>query len=170
WPSRGRGGVVGGVPRGGAPGGGGAAGRAAGLVRLATTRPTGPIAVDPEARTLAAPAGRTLAAAQAAAADAGFTLGLDLAARDSATLGGMVATNAGGLQMIRHGDTRSRLLGLTAVTADGRVLRRCRPLRKDNVGYPLPSLIAGSEGTLAVVTEVLLRLSIPSGPTRTALI
>lgn len=158
------------VPQGGNTGLVGGAVPDAGQVLLSTTRLTGPITVDPAARTLAAPAGQTLAAAQTAAADSGYTLGLDLAARDSATLGGMVATNAGGLQMIRHGDTRSRLLGLTAVTADGRVLRRWKPLRKDNVGYHLPSLIAGSEGTLAVVTEVLLRLSIPSGPTRTALI
>jgi len=113
---------------------------------------------DGEAGVLQAGAGTTLAAAQAAAAAAGFELGIDLAARDSATLGGMVATNAGGIHVLRHGPMRARLAGVEAVSADGQIVRRMDGLVKDNVGYDLTGLLVGSEGTLAVVTEVLLRL------------
>jgi FAD/FMN-containing dehydrogenase len=118
--------------------------------------------VDPLERTLGAGAGVTLAAAQDAAAAAGLMLGIDLAARDSATLGGVVATNAGGLRVIRHGSTRHQLLGAEIVFGDGSVVRRWSGLAKDNVGYDLPSLVAGSEGTLGVITNVLLRLTEPA--------
>jgi FAD/FMN-containing dehydrogenase len=118
--------------------------------------------VDPVERTLGAGAGVTLAAAQAAAAAAGLMLGIDLAARDSATLGGVVATNAGGLRVIRHGSTRHQLLGAEIVLGDGSVVRRWSGLAKDNVGYDLPLLFAGSEGTLGVITNVLLRLTEPA--------
>lgn len=107
---------------------------------------------------LRAGAGATLAAAQAAAAGAGLEVGIDLAARESATLGGMVATNAGGIHVLRHGSMRARLAGLEAVLADGSVISRMTGAAKDNVGYDLVSLLAGSEGTLAIVTAVLLRL------------
>jgi FAD/FMN-containing dehydrogenase len=118
--------------------------------------------VDPLERTLGAGAGVTLAAAHDAAAAAGLMLGIDLAARDSATLGGVVATNAGGLRVIRHGTTRHQLLGAEIVLGDGSVIRRWSGLAKDNVGYDLPGLIAGSEGTLGVITNVLLRLTEPA--------
>jgi FAD/FMN-containing dehydrogenase len=114
--------------------------------------------VDPVERTIGAGAGVTLAAAQDAAASVGLMLGIDLAARDSATLGGIVATNAGGLRFVRHGPTRWQLVGVEAVLADGSVLRRWSGLLKDNVGYDLVGLLAGSEGTLGVVTRVLMRL------------
>ncbi|MCF8571163.1 FAD-binding oxidoreductase [Gordonia sp. HY002] len=122
--------------------------------------------VDVDGRCIGAGSGAPLVAVQAAASAAGLALGVDLAARDSATVGGMVATNAGGIAMIAHGDMRAQILGIEAVLPSGEVLRRWRPLRKDNVGYHLPGLIAGSEGTLAVVTRVLLRLVDP--PARTA--
>jgi FAD/FMN-containing dehydrogenase len=83
---------------------------------------------------------------------------VDLAARDSATVGGMVATNAGGIHAFRHGPMRQQLVGIEAVLADGRVMRRLPGLRKDNTGYDLPGLLAGSEGTLAIVTTVRVRL------------
>ena len=70
----------------------------------------------------------------------------------------MVATNAGGMQVFRHGPMRAQLVGIEAVTADGSVLRRLPGLVKDNTGYHLPSLLAGSEGTLAVITRARLRL------------
>lgn len=114
--------------------------------------------VDPVGFTLSAGAGVTVAAAQQAVAAQGVAFGIDFAARDTATLGGIVATNAGGLRVVRHGSTRAQLLGLEAVLADGRVLRRWTGLAKDNVGYDLPGLLAGSEGTLAVITAVLMRL------------
>jgi FAD/FMN-containing dehydrogenase len=118
--------------------------------------------VDPVERTLGAGAGVTLAAAQAAAAAAGLMLGIDLAARDSATLGGVVATNAGGLRVIRHGSARQQLLGAEIVLGDGSVVRRWSGLAKDNVGYDLPRLVAGSEGTLGIITNVQLRLTEPA--------
>jgi FAD/FMN-containing dehydrogenase len=117
--------------------------------------------VDPVERTLAAGAGTTVAAAQAAADREGLMLGIDLAARESATLGGVVATNAGGLRVVKFGTARAQVLGIEAVLADGSVLRRWTGLVKDNVGYDLVGLLAGSEGTLGVVTRVLMRLVTP---------
>ena len=109
---------------------------------------------DPEEGLIVAEAGTTLAAAQAAAAGVQAELGIDIAARDSATLGGMVATNAGGIHVIRHGPMRARLGGVEAVLADGTVASRLSGLVKDNVGYDLAQIMAGSEGTLGVVTKV----------------
>jgi FAD/FMN-containing dehydrogenase len=83
---------------------------------------------------------------------------VDFAARDSATLGGMAATDAGGAQVLRHGTMRARVVGLEAVLSDGSVLRRLSGLVKDNAGYDLPALLVGSEGTLAVITAVRLAL------------
>ncbi|MFT3661397.1 MAG: FAD-binding oxidoreductase [Gordonia sp. (in: high G+C Gram-positive bacteria)] len=124
------------------------------------------IDVDAPGRLAGVGAGTTLADLQRAAADAGLAFGVDLAARDTATVGGMVATNAGGIHYVRHGSMRAQLLGIEAVLASGEVLRRWHPLRKDNVGYDLPGLLAGSEGTLAVITGVLVRLV--AAPRRTA--
>jgi len=93
-----------------------------------------------------------------AAVPAGLDVGVDLASRDRATVGGMVATNAGGLRVLRHGHVRGHLAGVEAVLADGRVLRRMAGLKKDTAGYDLTGLLCGSEGTLAVVTAALLRL------------
>src|SRR5688500_4025995 len=103
-------------------------------------------------------AGVTLAAAQASARAAGWDVGVDLGARDSATIGGMVATNAGGVNVVRHGAMRAQLLGFEAVRPDGSILRRLPGMPKDNTGYDLGGLLAGSEGTLAVITRVRLRL------------
>lgn len=117
------------------------------------------LVVDPVANLLEADAGVTLARAQAAAAEYGLGLGIDLAARDTATLGGMAATNAGGIHVLRYGAMRARLAGLEAVMADGSVLSRTSGAAKDNVGYDLVGLLAGSEGTLGVITRVLVRLA-----------
>ena len=114
--------------------------------------------VDAAAGEVTVAAGATLGALQEHARQAGFGFGVDLGARDSATIGGMVATNAGGMQVFRHGPMRAQLVGIEAVTADGSVLRRLPGLVKDNTGYHLPSLLAGSEGTLAVITRARLRL------------
>jgi FAD/FMN-containing dehydrogenase len=103
---------------------------------------------------LSAGAGVTLATAQRAARDAGLELGLDLAARDSATLGGLAACDAGGLRALRHGTARRQVAGLEAVLADGSVIRRMSGLLKDNAGYDLTGLLVGSEGTLGVITAV----------------
>lgn len=99
-------------------------------------------------------AGVSLAALQQAAQAAGFDAGLDLGARDTATVGGLAACDAGGLRTIRYGTARRRVTGLEAVLADGTVLSRMSGLLKDNAGYDLPALLIGSEGTLAVITAV----------------
>jgi FAD/FMN-containing dehydrogenase len=114
--------------------------------------------VDLTAGEVTVAAGVTLGALQAHVRAAGFDFGVDLGARDSATVGGMVATNAGGIQVLRHGPMRTQLVGLEAVLAGGSVVRRLPGLVKDNTGYHLPSLLAGSEGTLAVITRARLRL------------
>jgi FAD/FMN-containing dehydrogenase len=103
-------------------------------------------------------AGVTLAALQAHARAAGLDAGVDFGGRDSATVGGMVATNAGGIQAMRHGTVRARVAGLQAVLADGAIVDRRAGLLKDNAGYDLPALLVGSEGTLGVVTSVRWRL------------
>ena len=114
--------------------------------------------VDASAGEVTVGAGATLAAVQGAARAAGWEVGVDLGARDSATIGGMVATNAGGVNVVRHGSMRSQLLGFEAVLADGTVVRRLPGIPKDNTGYDIGGLLAGSEGTLAVITRVGLRL------------
>ena len=114
--------------------------------------------VDRMAGEVTVGAGATLAAVQAAAQAAGWEVGVDLGARDSATIGGMMATNAGGVNVVRHGPMRARLLGFEAVRVDGAIIRRLPGMPKDNTGYDLGGLMAGSEGTLAVITKVRLRL------------
>ncbi|MDG2035164.1 MAG: FAD-binding oxidoreductase, partial [Pseudomonadales bacterium] len=95
---------------------------------------------------------------QQAAQDAGFYLPLDLGARGSCTIGGNVSTNAGGNQVLYYGMTRALVLGLTAIKADGTVIRSMNKMLKNNAGYDLKQLFIGSEGTLGIVTEVVLRL------------
>ena len=111
---------------------------------------------DLEAAQVTAGAGVTLS--RAAAAAPGLDLGVLIASRDSATVGGAVATNAGGLRVLRYGPMRAQLRGIEAVLADGSVLSHLSGLVKDNTGYDYPALLAGSEGTLAVVTAARLRL------------
>jgi len=115
-------------------------------------------AVDRAAGQATLGAGVILEAAQAHARASGFEVPVDLAARGSATVGGMVATNAGGMRVLRHGTMRRNLTGIEAVTGDGRVVSHLEGLDKDNTGYDLGALLCGSEGTLAVITAVRLRL------------
>ena len=103
-------------------------------------------------------AGCLLAEVQAAAAGAGCYFPLELGSAGSCQIGGNLATNAGGLNVLRYGMTRALVLGIEAVLADGRVYERLRALRKDNTGYDLCSLLVGSEGTLGVITAATLRL------------
>jgi FAD/FMN-containing dehydrogenase len=95
---------------------------------------------------------------------------VDIASRDSATVGGMVATNAGGIHLIRYGDTRAQVVGLEAVLGTGVVVSHLAGLVKDNTGYHWPGLLCGSEGTLAVVTAARLRLVPPMPCRSTALV
>ena len=123
------------------------------LRRLDTIQP-----VDRTARQVTVGAGATLAGVRAAAHTAGLAYAVDLGARDTATVGGMIATNAGGINLLRHGGTREQLLGVEAVLGNGDTISHLGGLAKDNTGYHLASLLCGSEGTLGIVTAARLRL------------
>jgi FAD/FMN-containing dehydrogenase len=114
-------------------------------------------------------AGVTLAALQQAARAAGQDAGLDFGARDSCTVGGVVACDAGGARALRHGTARAHVAGLEVVLADGSIVSRLAGLTKDNAGYDLPSLLVGSEGTLGIITRVRWRLT-PALQSRVALL
>src|SRR3954470_16103797 len=115
-------------------------------------------------------AGVTLAALQEACRALGQDAALGFAARDSCTVGGVVACDAGGARALRHGTARRRVVGLEAVLADGSVIRRLAGLAKDNAGYDLGRLLVGSEGTLGVVTGVRWQTSVPMTARVTALV
>jgi FAD/FMN-containing dehydrogenase len=154
-PQGGNTGMVGaGVPRGGEV-----------VLSLVRLRELGE--VDPATAQVQAGAGVTLASLQAHARGAGLDAGVDLGGRDSATVGGMVATDAGGIHALRHGTVRARVAGLQAVLADGGIVDRRAGLLKDNAGYDLPALLVGSEGTLGIVTSVRWKL-VPLLPARVA--
>jgi FAD/FMN-containing dehydrogenase len=127
-------------------------------VLLSTERLTDIGEVDTTERQVRFGAGLTLATAQQTAAAAGLLVGVDLASRDSATIGGMAATNAGGLHTVRYGNMAEQVVGLQIALPDGSVLNRRPRVRCDNTGYDLPALFVGSEGTLGVITAVDLRL------------
>jgi FAD/FMN-containing dehydrogenase len=152
------------VPQGGNTGlVGGSVPRAAGSgsdapVVLSTDRLTGIDGPDLVAGQITVQAGATLAALHDTLRGTGWRFGVDLGARDRATIGGMIATNAGGLHVLAHGMMRHQIAGLEAVLADGRVVGRLDGLVKDNTGYDLAGLLCGSEGTLGVVTAARLRL------------
>jgi FAD/FMN-containing dehydrogenase len=169
-PQGGNTGLVGGSvpPPAAASPGHGAAGRE-GFVVLSTRRLRRLGPVDTLAAQVTAAAGVTIAELRAHATAAGLDYGVNLASRDSATVGGTIATNAGGINTVRYGTTRSQLLGVEAVLADGSVVSHLSGLPADNVGYDLAQLLAGSEGTLAVITAARLRLW-PAEPAVTTLL
>ena len=123
------------------------------LTRLRRVR-----ALDPHNLTLTAEAGCVLQTLQETAARAGLLLPLSLAAEGSCTLGGNLATNAGGTQVLRYGNARELCLGLEVVTARGEIWHGLKGLRKDNTGYDLRDLFIGSEGTLGIITAATMRL------------
>ena len=114
--------------------------------------------IDMVERRVEVGAGATLAAVQRAASEAGLVFGVDLAARDTATVGGMASTNAGGLRTVRYGNMGEQVVGLQVALPDGSLLRRHSQVRSDNTGYDLPALFVGAEGTLGVITALELRL------------
>jgi FAD/FMN-containing dehydrogenase len=130
----------------------------AGVLALSLDRMNAIEAVDPVNRTMTVQAGVPLQVVQETAEAHGLMFPLDLGARGSATIGGNVATNAGGNRVIRYGMMRENVLGLEAVLADGTVVSSMHPMIKNNTGYDLRQLFIGSEGTLGIVTRVLLRL------------
>ena len=117
------------------------------------------IEIDQIGLTITAEAGVTTETLQMAAKDVGLYFPLDLASKGSCQIGGNIATNAGGVKLIRYGGTREQVLGLEVVLADGRVLDMNVALRKNNSGYDLKQLFIGSEGTLGIVTKAVLRLT-----------
>lgn len=132
---------------------------------LSTRRLTTLGAVDTVAGQITVGAGVTLAQVCDTVRGSGWEFGVDLGARETATIGGMVATNAGGTRVVRHGMMRRNVVGLEAVLADGSVIEHLSGLEKDNTGYDLTGLLCGSEGTLGVVTTARLRL-VPERPDR----
>jgi len=114
--------------------------------------------VDPLNNTLTAEAGCVLANIQQAATDAGRLFPLSLGAEGSCQIGGNLSTNAGGVNVLRYGNTRDLVLGLEVVLPDGRIWNGLRGLRKDNTGYDLKHLFIGAEGTLGIITAATLKL------------
>ncbi len=129
-----------------------------GDIALSLERMTAIEDLDTQSRTMTVQAGVILQTVQEKAAEAGLMFALDLGARASCTIGGNIATNAGGIRVIRYGMMRDLVLGLEAVLADGTVVSSMRGLIKDNTGYDLRQLFVGSEGTLGIVTRAVLRL------------
>ncbi len=115
-------------------------------------------AIDADNLTLTVEAGCVLQNVQHAAEQAGFLFPLSLGSEGSCTIGGNLATNAGGTQVVRYGNTRELCLGLEVVTAQGEVMHTLSGLRKDNTGYDLRNLMIGSEGTLGIITAATMKL------------
>jgi len=115
-------------------------------------------AIDTDNNTMTVEAGCTLAAVQSAAAAANRLFPLSLAAEGTATIGGNLSTNAGGVQVLRYGNARELCLGLEVVLPDGRIWNGLRGLRKDNTGYDMKHLFIGAEGTLGLITAAVLKL------------
>ena len=159
------------VPQGGNTGlvGGGVPDDTGTQVLLSLQRMGAVRQVDAANLTLTADAGCVLQAAQEAATAQGLLLPLSLAAEGSCTLGGNLATNAGGTQVLRYGNARDLCLGLEVVTAQGEIWSNLSGLRKDNTGYDLRDLIIGSEGTLGIITAATLKLYPRPAAQRTAL-
>ncbi len=128
------------------------------VIALSLERMTRIEEIDPIGRTATVEAGVVLQRLQETVAEQKLLYPVDLGARGSCTIGGNVATNAGGINVIRHGMTRQRVLGLEAVLADGTIISSMNRMLKNNSGYDLKQLFIGSEGTLGVVTRVVVRL------------
>jgi FAD/FMN-containing dehydrogenase len=126
--------------------------------------------IDADNFSMEVDAGCVLQSIQEAALDAGCYFPLSLGAEGSCQIGGNIATNAGGLNVVRYGTTRALVLGLEVVLADGTVLNSLRSLRKDTAGYDLKQLFIGSEGTLGIITGAALRLFPGPGALGTALV
>jgi len=157
------------VIQGGLTGLAGGATPQSGEIAISLERMNGIEELDATAMTVTALAGTPLHVLQDMADDNDLFLPLDLGARGSCNIGGNVATNAGGTEVIRYGMTRSMVLGLEAVLADGTVINGMNKMVKNNSGYDLKHLFIGSEGTLGIVTRVVLQLQPKSRSSHTAL-
>lgn len=146
------------VPRAGMTGLVGGTVAESGEIALSLERMSGVVSVDPDAQTMVVNAGTPLQAVHDAAAGHGFQFPLDLGARGSATIGGMLSTNAGGNKVLRYGMIREMVLGLEVVLPDGRVMDAMSHLMKNNTGLDLKHLYIGTEGTLGIITRAVLKL------------
>ncbi len=146
------------APQGGLTGLAGGATPIAGGIALSLERMRAIEDIDPAAATLTVQAGAPLQSVQDAADAAGLLFPLDIGSRGSCAIGGNVSTNAGGNRVLRYGMTRDLVLGMEVVLADGTVLTSLNKMQKNNTGYDLKHLFIGAEGTLGVVTRLVLRL------------
>lgn len=160
------------IPQGGNTGmaGGATPDNSGRQVILSLTRMNKIREIDPVGNTITADAGCVLATIQQAARDAGRFFPLSLGAEGSCTIGGNLATNAGGIAVLRYGNMRELALGLEVVLADGRIWDGLQALRKDNTGYDLRDLFIGSEGTLGVITAAVLKLHAAPAARATAMV
>ncbi|QIL20875.1 FAD-binding oxidoreductase [Thermomonas sp. HDW16] len=158
------------VPSGGRTGLSGGAVAASGELVLSLERMSKVIGFDAVDRTLTVQAGIPLQAAQDAAREHGLQYPVDFAARGSCSIGGNIATNAGGIRVLRYGNTREWIAGLTLVTGSGELLELGRSLVKNSSGYDLRHLAIASEGTLGIVVEASLKLTDPPPPTNVMLL
>jgi FAD/FMN-containing dehydrogenase len=146
------------VPSGGRTGLSGGAVATWGEVVVSTVRMNRIGQVHPGSMSLQVEAGSITEAVHGRCAEMGLTWPVDFASKGSSTVGGNIATNAGGIRVIRYGNTRNWILGLTVVSMDGTVHRFNRDLEKNNTGYDFRQLLTGSEGTLGIITEATLKL------------
>lgn len=148
------------VPQGGNSGmaGGATPDKSGSAILLSLRRMSSIRTLDPGAGIAVCEAGVILQTFQEKAEEAGLRFPLTLGGKGSATMGGLVSTNAGGTQVLRHGTMRAQVLGIEAVLADGSIFNALTALKKDNRGFDLKQLLIGSEGTLGIVTAVTLRL------------
>ncbi|WP_180957700.1 FAD-binding oxidoreductase [Neptunicoccus cionae] len=153
------------VPQGGLTGLVGGAMPSADCVVINLSRLAPAPKINRDARIAEVGAGTVLETLQQAAADAGLVFPVEFGARGSCEIGGMIATNAGGVHVLRYGMMRDQVLGLEAVLADGTVVTSMNPLKKNNTGYDLRQIFIGSEGTLGIITRAHLRL-VPIEPAR----
>ncbi|WP_222928069.1 FAD-binding oxidoreductase [Luteimonas viscosa] len=158
------------VPSGGRTGLSGGAVAANGELVLSLERMNRALGFDPVDRTLTVQAGMPLQAVHDAAGEHGLVYPVDFAARGSCTIGGNIATNAGGIRVIRYGNTREWVAGLKLVDGRGELLDLGRGLVKNSSGYDLRHLAVASEGTLGIIVEATLRLTDPPPPTSVMLL
>lgn len=158
------------VPSGGRTGLSGGAVATNGEVVVSLERMNKVLGFDPVDRLLTVQAGIPLQLAQEAARGHGLQYPVDFAARGSCTIGGNIATNAGGIRVLRYGNTREWIAGLTVVTGEGDIVRLNQGLVKNSSGYDLRQLFIGAEGTLGIVVEAMLKLTAPPPPTQVMLL
>lgn len=139
-------------------------------IAISLERMAGIEEIDPLASTITVLAGTPLISIQQASEEAGFLCGIDLGARGSCSIGGNIATNAGGNQVLRYGMARRNVLGLEAVLADGQIVSSMNKMLKNNAGYDWTQLLIGSEGTLGIVTRAVLALHPRPAGVETALV